>query len=241
MVVTDSSGTITLPGGGKGVLQSRTYKGAANSSASGRYVYEYRLDLTNAAGNAGACATMLTVDFGPIVSTLDYNQGVLTGDQVFVTTVGGVGTIGLASASQTGRLITFHFQTPVCPGALPGGGKSSYPNNSMAAYVMLSQYRTGGDPPGHVFKTTDGGGTWSDISSNLPNVPAYDIVIDPDVASTLYLGADTGVFVSTNGGASWLPLGTGLPRVPVYSLKLLRPARILRAATWGRSVWDLGF
>jgi hypothetical protein len=85
----------------------------------------YRLDLTNAAGNAGACATMLTVGFGPIVSTLDYNHDGLTGDQVFVTTVGGVGTIGLASASQTGRLITFHFQTPVCPGALPGGGKSS--------------------------------------------------------------------------------------------------------------------
>jgi hypothetical protein len=109
----------------------------------------------------------------------------------------------------------------------------------MAAYVTLSQYPTGGDPPGHVFKTTDGGGTWSDISSNLPNVPANDIVINPDVANTIYVAAETGVFISTNGGSSWSPLGTGLPRVPVYSLKLLRPARILRAATWGRSAWDL--
>ena len=31
----------------------------------------------------------------------------------------------------------------------------------------------------HVFQTTDGAGTWTDISGNLPNEPAWSIQIDP--------------------------------------------------------------
>jgi uncharacterized protein (TIGR03437 family) len=45
--------------------------------------------------------------------------------------------------------------------------------------------------------------------------------------------------VSTNGGATWASLGNGLPRVVVLSVVLHRPARILRAATHGRGVWDI--
>jgi photosystem II stability/assembly factor-like uncharacterized protein len=109
----------------------------------------------------------------------------------------------------------------------------------LTAYVTLSHYAVAGGAPGHVFKTIDGGATWKDLSANLPNVPANDIVLDPDVAGALYIGSDVGVFASVDDGASWSLMGTGLPHVPVNSLKLLRPSRILRAATWGRSAWDL--
>jgi uncharacterized protein (TIGR03437 family) len=97
-----------------------------------------------------------------------------------------------------------------------------------------------GDGPGHVFKTTDYGQTWTDISVNLPNVPCNDIVVDPDIPGTLYLATDIGVFLSQDDGASWTTLSAGLPRVLVRSLNLHRPSRTLRAVTHGRGMWDLG-
>ena len=94
-----------------------------------------------------------------------------------------------------------------------------------------------GDNLGHVFMTTNAGASWTDISGNLPNIPADDIVIDPLVPGTMYVATDFGVFYSTNGGTAWAALVTGLPRVAVTSLKL-HPSRNLFAATHGRSVWE---
>jgi uncharacterized protein (TIGR03437 family) len=45
--------------------------------------------------------------------------------------------------------------------------------------------------------------------------------------------------VTTDGGATWSTLGNGLPRTVVHALALQRNSRILRAATFGRSVWDI--
>ncbi len=114
------------------------------------------------------------------------------------------------------------------------------PANAATAYVTYSGFSgRNGDTLGHVFKTTNAGVTWNDISNNLPNIPVNDIVLDPDLAGVIYLATDMGVFRSTDGGASWAPLAAGLPHVVVMAIKLHRPSRILRAATHGRSIWDL--
>jgi hypothetical protein len=111
---------------------------------------------------------------------------------------------------------------------------------------------TATDLQGHIFKTTNAGTSWSDISchtsdcaqpgaNDLPNLPVHDLVVDPDdpAHATLYVGTDAGAYVTTNGGASWSVLGTGLPNAAVMSLVLHEPSRTIRAATHGRSVWDL--
>jgi len=113
------------------------------------------------------------------------------------------------------------------------------PANPLIAYVTFSGFSGFADTKGHVFKTTTGGTSWTDISGNLPNTPVNDIVIDPDLANTFYVGTDVGVFRTTDGGVTWSTLVTGLPRVAVFSLKLHRTSRTLRAATHGRGVWDL--
>jgi uncharacterized protein (TIGR03437 family) len=113
------------------------------------------------------------------------------------------------------------------------------PANPAAAYVTFSGYSYDGDTQGHVFRTINAGATWTDISGNLPNVPANDIVIDPDLPTTLYVATDVGVFSTSDGGNTWFTLGTGLPRVSVTGLRLHRPTRVLRAGTFGRSMWDL--
>src|SRR5437660_11345427 len=126
VTVNDTSDNVTLSAGGTGFLQSRTYKGAAGSPAAGLFAYEYRLDLTNAVGALNiACIDWMTISFGPVISTLDYN-GDHKPDQVFVATSGGLGTIGLASAIQTGSNIKFTFSSPVCEGGSPGKGDTSF-------------------------------------------------------------------------------------------------------------------
>lgn len=95
------------------------------------------------------------------------------------------------------------------------------------------------DRAGHVFKSTDFGETWNDISGNLPNIPVNDIVVEPDQTNVLYVATDIGVFQSSDGGATWSTLSNGLPRVLVQSLNLHRPSRTLRAVTQSRSMWDL--
>jgi uncharacterized protein (TIGR03437 family) len=113
------------------------------------------------------------------------------------------------------------------------------PIDAATAYVTFSGFAIGQDAQGHVFRTTDAGASWNDISGDLPNLPVNDIAIDPDLPDTLYIGTDAGVMVTTDGGANWSTLGSGLPRVVVYSLVLHRASRTLRAATHGRSVWDI--
>jgi photosystem II stability/assembly factor-like uncharacterized protein len=111
------------------------------------------------------------------------------------------------------------------------------PQEAGTAYVTFSGFSGYGDNLGHVFMTTNAGTTWTDISGNLPNIPADDIVVDPLQANTIYAATDFGVFYTTNGGTAWATMVTGLPRVAVLSLKL-HPSRNLFAATHGRSMWE---
>jgi len=127
-------------------------------------------------------------------------------------------------------------------GTLPNRAVSQVvvdPANPSTAYAVMSGFTFGSDTQRHVFKTTNAGTNWTDISGNLPNVPADDLVVDPDVVNWLYLATDIGVYATTNGGTSWTPFGNGLPRTVVSSLKLHEPSRTLRAATMGRSAWDI--
>jgi photosystem II stability/assembly factor-like uncharacterized protein len=92
-----------------------------------------------------------------------------------------------------------------------------------------------------IFKTKNGGETWTNISGNLPNTPVNWVTVDPANSDFIYLATDTGVYVAKDGGVEdeqWQRLGSGLPNVPVVQTKVL-PGRKLIAATYGRNVWVL--
>jgi hypothetical protein len=55
----------------------------------------------------------------------------------------------------------------------------------------------------------------------------------------LYVSNDWGVMMLGNGAVSWVPAGTGLPMVEVAGLTIVPSARVLYAATHGRSAWKL--
>jgi photosystem II stability/assembly factor-like uncharacterized protein len=109
------------------------------------------------------------------------------------------------------------------------------PTNPQVAYAVVGRF--GG---GHVFRTTNGGGTWTDISGNLPDLPTWTLQLGkPASGDVLYVGNDDGVYVSTDLGASWARLSTGLPHVQVLQLALNANLQLLAAATHGRGMWEL--
>ena len=120
---TDTTGTIPLNfASGTPILQSRTFGGAAGTPAAGLTAYEYRVDMTTAAG-AVDCQLGVVIDFGP-VAKLPY-AGSEPAD-VYVITSGGLGSVGLTSAEQDGGVITFTFDKPLCVGNAAGQGMSTF-------------------------------------------------------------------------------------------------------------------
>jgi photosystem II stability/assembly factor-like uncharacterized protein len=111
------------------------------------------------------------------------------------------------------------------------------PFDANTAYVTVSGFRWNEYQP-NIFKTTNLGATWVNISTNLPQVPVNDIIPDPSARGTLYAATDVGVFVSSSNIApKWDILGTGLPLSPVVDIRLHKATRKLVAATYGRSMY----
>jgi photosystem II stability/assembly factor-like uncharacterized protein len=111
---------------------------------------------------------------------------------------------------------------------------SSFEEN--AAFVSLNGYRDD-DITAYVYRTSDLGKTWVDISDGLPDEPVNVIRQDPVNGEVLYVGTDRGVYVSLDGGKAWQALQGGLPKVPVHDLVVHPRERELVAGTHGRSVW----
>jgi photosystem II stability/assembly factor-like uncharacterized protein len=109
------------------------------------------------------------------------------------------------------------------------------PSNPQVAYATYSTYNFGLHV-GHVFKTTDGGATWTRIDPTLPDMPVHSIVVHPTAPNTLFIGTDLGVFVTTDGGASWMRENTGFANVFVEHLEINNGR--LFAFTHGRSVFS---
>lgn len=133
------------------------------------------------------------------------------------------------------------------------GDKHSLPDRPVAAIAVdRSNFRvayaafngfSAATPhnPGHVFKTADAGGSWTDISGNLPDGPVNSLVLDPSYPNTLYAGTDVGAFVTFDGGANWFRLGTGMPQVAVDQIDMNpgQTPRLIAAGTHGRAAWTL--
>jgi len=99
---------------------------------------------------------------------------------------------------------------------------------------------------GHVFKTNDGGATWTPLHGNgtgfdLPNVRTYVIKFDPSdpTDQTLWAGTDLGLYRSTDQGQTWVRYGTNLPMVRVQDLFISQNGSLIRVAMYGRGVWEI--
>lgn len=90
----------------------------------------------------------------------------------------------------------------------------------------------------YIWKSTDFGDTWQDLSGNIPMGPVNVIREDPVYANILYVGTDGGVFVSKDSGKKWEILGN-LPFAYIHDLAVHPRDNMVIAATHGRGMWVL--
>jgi len=112
-------------------------------------------------------------------------------------------------------------------------GLTVSPTDPTLVYLTVSGYGTG-----HIFRSTNSGAAWTDISNNLPNIPTNALLIDPLTPTTLYAGTDIGVFRSTDNGGSWTVFNNGLPPVPVLAFSA-QAGGLIQAGTYGRGAYEL--
>lgn len=109
------------------------------------------------------------------------------------------------------------------------------PNNANVVYATF-----GGFSPDNVYRTTDGGTTWTDITGSgttaLPDAPVRSLVIHPNNSNWLYVGTEVGIFASEDGGATWSVPTDGPANVSVDELFWMGTKLV--AVTHGRGMFS---
>ena len=115
------------------------------------------------------------------------------------------------------------------------------PHDPATAYIATTRYKFNDHTPA-LYKTTDYGKTWTNISTGIPQGAFTRVVREDDVRrDLLFAGTETGVYISWDGGKAWSPFQLNLPVAPITDLRVHKGNLI--AATSGRSFWildDLG-
>ena len=163
-------------------------------------------------------------------------------------------TIGL-TANAASVLNTVWLQTFTPRGN--GNGTISWveydPSNINNVWATISNFNgtpnVNGTSAGHVFRSTDGGNTWTladgtQTAGNvnaIPDIPAHSVAIDPNDGQRIYVGTDLGVFVSLDGGANWARETTGFSNTVVESLTAVNNNGVtsLFAFTHGRGAFKV--
>lgn len=168
-------------------------------------------------GNTPLSALAVARDDDAIIFAGD-NQG-----RIYETSDGGhAWSANLAPADAPARMVTALATQPGAPGI---------------AYAAYAGYA--GRAGGHLYKTTDAGVDWKDVSTGLPDAPIESVVVAPSDPRFVVAGTDVGAFYSPDAGSHWYVLGNGLPRMPIDQVVLAPDGSALYVATHGRGVWAL--
>jgi len=130
--------------------------------------------------------------------------------------------------------------------SFPGVPDRTYVNMLRASlhdentvFAVFNNHKEGDFKP-YVYKSTNRGASWTNISSDLPDRGSVYAVIqdhvDPDL---LFVGTEFGVFFTDDGGANWVQIKNGLPTIAVRDMEIQRRENDLVLATFGRSFYVL--
>ncbi|MDJ0768552.1 MAG: hypothetical protein QNJ12_07140 [Ilumatobacter sp.] len=104
---------------------------------------------------------------------------------------------------------------------------------------------TGANDPGFMFRSTDGGATFTHIGAQIVDTGAPPSLVsinaietDPAQPDAVYVGTNIGVFASTDRGRNWTAMNQGLPNAWIRDLAFEPTTRMLRAGAWGRGVYE---
>jgi photosystem II stability/assembly factor-like uncharacterized protein len=203
------------------------------ADATGNTVYTHSNTKVYKSTNFGTAWTALGVSGLPTTNLFIRNVAAAKSNASVVGVVASGGRVFLSNNGGS---------TWTTPAALPNNGLSLSdltfdPTNHNILYVGSVA------PDGtknHLWKSTDFGASWTAIESGLPaGVPVNTVTVDPGSSATLYAATHLGVYRSTDAGTSWTRFGAGMPLVEVTDVQVLPDSSLVRAATFGRSVWEL--
>ena len=109
----------------------------------------------------------------------------------------------------------------------------------LSTVYMTQNGKRDDDFAAYVWKSTDYGENWVDISGNIPLGPVNVIREHPRNRNVLFVGTDIGVYVTTDGGKTWNVLGENLPSTFVHDLIIHPRDNILVIATHGQGMWAM--
>jgi photosystem II stability/assembly factor-like uncharacterized protein len=108
--------------------------------------------------------------------------------------------------------------------------------DDLTVYAAINRFRLDDLKP-HIYRTHDGGTTWKEIVTGLPDGPINTVREDPVRKGLLYAGSELAVYVSFNDGDSWQPLRLNMPAISIRDLVI--HDNDLVAGTHGRGFWIL--
>ena len=179
-------------------------------------------------------------------------------DRVWRTTNGGTSwTVGYAVSGGSGKLVAMDMSannsnvvysakgnriwrntTDISAGLPVSTNSITYikvdPANENRLWVTFSGFTAANK----IFRSTDGGSTWTNITHNLPNLPVNCVEYKAGSVEEIYIGTDVGVYLFDPASTSWTAFNTGLPNVIVRDLKIHVSSGKMRAGTYGRGLWE---
>ena len=114
-------------------------------------------------------------------------------------------------------------------------GIAIHPGKPGTVFVTFSGYDSA-----KVYRTDNGGTTWRNISggTSLPKLPVNCIAYEEDTKDALYIGTDAGVFYKDSLMTEWIPFNKNMPNVMISDLSIEYGTGKIRAATFGRGLWE---
>ena len=111
------------------------------------------------------------------------------------------------------------------------------PWDAGTAYAAVDAHKLDNFKP-YIFKTTDFGKTWTQITAGIPDgAYVHAVREDPGDRGLLFAGTETGIYASFDDGAHWQSLQLNLPNAPVHDMVIHGDS--LAVATHGRAFWIL--
>lgn len=106
------------------------------------------------------------------------------------------------------------------------------PSSPTTLYATRSTYGSA-----RVYRSNDGGSSWTSISGTLPQIPANCIEVHDDGDETLYVGLDIGVYYRKQSDSDWTLYSDALPNMPVFEIEIKEQTDEVYIASYGRGLW----
>jgi photosystem II stability/assembly factor-like uncharacterized protein len=173
--------------------------------------------------NKGSLGQISTIAESPLDENLLFTGS--ADGLIYYTTDGGKTwnksvTTGLPQYARISQIIGSHFDKKI-------------------AYAACQNF-IGGDYKPYLFKTTDGGKTWTLFNGNLPDKGSTYTIAEDDVnRNLLFAGTQFGVYFTVDGGNEWIQLKNGIPTECAMNMVIQRKQHDLVVATFGRGIYIL--